>query len=95
MAGHIPFLHNRLDGRHIFRRNYQQHSLLGLGEHHLVRAHALLPLVHLGQIKADSPASASRRLNRRAGQTCSTQVLNRIDQTSAQRFQAGFNQDFF
>jgi len=80
-ADHVPFLKDGPDGRHVFRGHHQQHPLLGLREHHLVGAHALLTLMDLGYIKSNTPASAGRRLHRRAGQPRCSQVLDSVHQT--------------
>src|SRR6266404_9198280 len=72
----------------------QQHALLRLAEHDLVRSHASFALRDAVEFDFDTGAATRAHLAGRAGQPGSAHVLYSNDGAGLHRFQAGFKQQF-
>src|SRR5208282_4131372 len=73
---------------------HQQHALLRLAEHDLVRCHAGFALRDAVQYDFDSGAATRAHLAGRAGQSGGAHILNADDGAGLHGFQAGFEQQF-
>src|ERR1700674_5778799 len=73
----------------------QQHALLRLAEHDLVRCHASFALRDAVELDFNTGAAPRAHLTGRAGQAGGAHVLYSNDRARLHRFQAGFEQQFF
>src|SRR5713226_2823925 len=73
----------------------QQHALLRLAKHDLVRGHAGFALRDAVEFDFDSGAAARAHFAGRAGQPGGAHVLYSNDRARLHRFQTGFEQQFF
>src|ERR1039457_5198231 len=74
---------------------HQQHALLRLAEHDLVRSHASLTLRNAVQFDFDAHTAAPAHLAGRTRQARSAHILNANDRAGLHGFKAGFEQQFF
>ena len=89
----IPFLENPLDLLLAPALDDEQHPLLRLGQHDLVRRHAALALWNERDVDLDACAAARSHFRRRAGQPGRAHVLDPDQRVGAHHLQAGFEQE--
>ena len=71
----------------------EQHALLRLGEHDLVRRHAGLAARHCVEIELEAAAGARGHLDRRRGQARGAHVLDAHEAVGLEELEAGFQQE--
>ena len=88
----IPLLEHPVDLRLASSPHDEQHPLLRLGQHDLVRGHARLAPRHAGDVDVDAGAAAGAHLARRAGQPGRPHVLQTYQGVRPQHLQARLEQ---
>ena len=86
----IPFREDPLDLGLTALLDHEQHPLLRLRQHDLVRRHPRLALRHARDIDLDASASARSHLGRRAGQAGRTHVLDADERVGLHHLEARF-----
>ena len=90
-----PFFENAEDFVLAAFLRHQQHALLRLAEHDLVRSHAGFALRHAVEFDFNAHAAAPAHLAGRTGQSGRAHVLNADDRARLHGFKAGFEQQVF
>ena len=87
-----PAVEELLDALGCTGTDNHHHALLALGEHDLIGGHAGLAPGHLRDVQLDTAVAPGCRLDRRAGQPGSAEVLDADNVRVLGCFQAGFDQ---
>ena len=91
----VPLVEYLGDLARVIRGDDDEHPLLALGEHDLVRRHARLAPGDLRHVDADARAAFIGRLYRRRGQPGGSQVLESDETARLGELQTRLDQDFF
>ncbi|MNW51504.1 hypothetical protein D3C74_289910 [compost metagenome] len=94
-ADNPPAVKNLLCLCFILGFNHKQHPLLRLGQHHLVRRHAVFTLRYLIQIQLQAVARLARHFGTGAGQSGCAHILNTQHNAAVDQLQAGFHHQLF
>ena len=94
-VGQVPLFKDVHDGLLVPFFHDDEHALLRLAEHDLVRRHAGLALGHFREVDLHSRAAAAGGLAGRAGEARRAHVLDAGDGVGGEEFEAGFEEEFF
>ena len=91
----FPFLKDLISEFFFAGLNNHEHTLLGLGEHHLVRRHIFFALRHFVEINRNANAAFIRHLDGGRCEARRAHILDGDDGVSGHKLKASFDEEFF